>query len=342
MPRFVRGLIAGLGVAAWALALAPSAAAGTLDTVKQRGALACGVNQGLAGFAELDANGHWSGFDVDFCRAVATAIFGDPDKVVFTPLSASDRFDALKAGKIDLLVRNSTWTFDREASLGILFAAVTYYDGEGFMVARKPEITSALELVKASVCVQTDTTTVLNLADFFRANSMTYSEHAFATADAAFKAFEAGECDVLTTDQSALYAQRLGLAKPSTVEILPDVVSKEPLGPAVRADDVAWFNIVKWVAFALIDAEELGVSSTNVKQALASTKPDVRRLTGAEGGFGAKLGLDDAWAIHAVAAVGNYSEIFERNLGSHSKLGIPRSLNLLWNAGGILYAPPLR
>jgi len=339
MLKRATGLTAALGAALLSIAAAD---ASTLDAVKQRGALVCGVNQGLPGFAETDGKGKWSGFDVDFCRAVSAAVFGDPDKVTYVPLSATERFDALKAGKVDVLSRNSTWTLEREAGSGLLFAAITYHDGQGFMVLRRPEITSALELDKASICVQKGTTTVLNLADFFRANSMTYKEHAFDTTAEAIKAFEGGDCDVFTTDQSALYAQRIGLAKPSAAIILPDVISKEPLGPAVRADDLAWFTIVKWVAFALIDAEELGVTSANVKDALASTKPDVRRLTGAEGGFGAKLGLDDAWAIHAVQAVGNYSEIFERNLGTKSKLAIPRGLNQLWSAGGILYAPPVR
>ena len=341
MPRYFARIAAALG-AVWLGVLACAADASTLDTVKQRGLLACGVNQGLAGFSNRNADGAWSGFDVDFCRAVAAAVLGDASKVTFTPLSTSDRFEALQAGKIDLLARNSTWTLDREASLGLLFAAVTYYDGQGFMVARHPQIASALELDKASVCVQKGTTTVLNLADYFRANSMTYTEHAFETLADAMKAFEAGDCDVFTTDQSALYSLRIGLSKPNIVQILPDVISKEPLGPAVRADDVAWFNIVKWVAFALVNAEELGVNSKDVKEALASNKPDVRRLTGAEGGFGAKLGLDNAWAIRAVQAVGNYSEIFERNIGTGSKLAIPRGLNQLWTSGGILYAPPVR
>jgi general L-amino acid transport system substrate-binding protein len=341
MSRLMTSLILRFAAALLA-AIATTASAATLDIVKQRGSLACGVSQGLPGFSDHDAQGKWSGFDVDFCRAVAAAIFDDPSKVTFEPLSASERFDALRSGKIDLLARNSTWTLDREASLGLLFAAITYYDGQGFMVTRMPQIASALELDKASICVQKGTTTELNLADFFRANSMTYSAHTFDTIAEAIKAFESGECDVFTTDQSALYAVRSGLSKPDAVQILPDVISKEPLGPAVRADDVAWFNIVKWVAFALVNAEELGVNSGNVAQALASTKPDVRRLTGAEGDFGRELGLDNAWAIRAVKEVGNYSEIFERNIGSHSKLAIPRGLNHLWSFGGILYAPPLR
>lgn len=332
-----------LPVAAALLALtAEFASAATLDVVKQRGSLSCGVSQGLPGFSDHDAGGKWSGFDVDFCRAVAAAIFDDPSKVTFTPLNASERFEALRSGKIDLLSRNSTWTFDREASLGVLFAAITYYDGQGFMVLRKPGITSALELDKASVCLQKGTTTELNLGEYFRANSMTYTLHAFDTIAEAVKALEGGDCDVFTADQSALYALRINLSKPNAAVILPDVISKEPLGPAVRDDDVAWFNIVKRVAFALVDAEELGINSGDVNKALASAEPNARRFSGVEGDFGSKLELDNAWAIHAVKVVGNYAEIFERNVGSGSKLAIPRGLNELWSTGGILYAPPLR
>jgi len=258
-----------LPIAAALLALTASAAsAATLDAVKQRGSLSCGVSQGLAAFSDHDAGGKWSGFDVDFCRAVAAAIFDNPTKVTFTPLNASERFEALRSGKVDLLSRNSTWTFDREASLGVIFAAITYHDGQGFMVLRKPEITSALELDKASICVQKGTTSELNLSDYFRANSMTYTPHAFDTLAEVEKALEGGDCGVFTADQSALYAERLNLSKPNAAVILPDVISKEPLGPAVRGDDVAWFNIVKWVAFALVDAEELGINSRDIDNAL--------------------------------------------------------------------------
>ena len=341
MPGFVTRVALFLTPALMALSVA-AASASTLDTVKQRGSLICGVSQGLPGFSDRDAAGKWSGFDVDFCRAVSAAIFNNPDKVAYVPLSASERFDALHDGKIDLLSRNSSWTFDRESSLNLLFAAITYHDGQGFMVLHKPEITSALELDKASICVQKGTTSELNLADYFRANSMTYTLHAYDTIAEVIKALEGGACDVFSTDQSGLYAERGNLSQPNAAVILPDIISKEPLGPAVRADDIAWFNIVKWVAFAIINAEELGIKSSNIDEALASTKPDARRFTGAEGAFGAKLGLDNSWAIRAVKDVGNYSEIFERNIGSGSKLAIPRGLNQLWSAGGILYAPPLR
>ena len=319
-----------------------SASAGALDTVKQRGNLICGVSQGIFGFSDRNDKNEWSGFDVDFCRALAAAIFDDPSKVAYVPLNASERFDALKSGKIDVLSRNSTWTLGREAGLGLLFAGVTYHDGQGFMTMRKPNITSALELDGAKVCVQTGTTSQLNVADFFRANSMKLEDRPFASAAEALRALESGQCDVLTTDQSQLYAERLKLAKPGDAVILPDVISKEPLGPVTRADDLVWFNIVKWVNFALVNAEELGITSKNVSEAMASTKPDVRRFVGAEGGLGKELGLDNAWAIRAVKAVGNYAEIYERNVGVDSKLGIPRGLNQLWSTGGILYAPPLR
>ena len=341
----MRSRIRGIGLAALTAFLGLAAARGdaaTLDTVKQRGSLTCGVSQGLPGFSDRDAQGNWTGFDVDFCRAVAAAIFDDPKKVTFVPLSATERFDALREGKIDVLSRNSTWTLDREAGSGMLFATVTYYDGQGFMLAPRLKATSALELDKASICVQKGTTTELNLADFFHANSMTYRELAFDTLAEAIKSFEDGQCDVFTADQSALYAERATLAKPQGVEVLPDVISKEPLGPVVRSDDIAWFNFVKWVGFALVDAEELGIGTDTIADALASSKPDARRFSGAEGDFGKRLGLDNGWAIRAVRAVGDYGEMFERNIGAHSRLGVPRGLNQLWSQGGILYAPPMR
>lgn len=330
-----------LAVAAVAFG-AGAASADTLKTVRDRGKLVCGVNQGLLGFASQDAQGAWSGFDVDYCKAIAAAVLGDAAKVDYVPLSASERFDALRDGKIDVLVRNSTWTIDREAASGMMFTGINYHDGQGFMVIRRPNVTSALELNDASVCVQSGTTSEANLADFFKANSMTVKAVPMPSAAEALKAFEGGQCDVLTADQSALFAQRLQLAKPADAIILPDVISKEPLGPAVRSDDVTWYTIVKWTHFAMVNAEELGISSATVGEAMASTKPDVRRFVGAEGGFGARLGLDPAWAVAIVKAVGNYGEMFERNLGVNSKLGIPRGLNHLWSMGGIIYSPPLR
>jgi general L-amino acid transport system substrate-binding protein len=319
-----------------------AAEAGTLDKIKARGAISCGVSTGLPGFSDRDAKGAWSGFDVDFCRALAAAVFNDPAKVTYVPLVADERFEALTSGKIDVLSRNSTWTIEREATLGLLFTAILYHDGQGFLVLRHPNLTSALELDKAKVCVQKGTTSELNLPDFFKYNSMTYQAHVVPTVEEAMKGLQDGTCDVFTADQSALYAERTELAKPAEAIILPDVISKEPLGPVVRNDDVNWFNLVKWVAFGLVDAEELGVTSENADKALASTKPQVRRLIGVEGGFGKALGVEDAFVLHAVKAVGNYDEIFQRNLGAGSKLHIPRGLNQLWSAGGVLYAPPMR
>jgi len=323
-------------------ALAGAAAAQTLEAVKQRGALVCGVNPGLTGFSIADSQGAWSGLDVDFCRAVAAAIFHDPGKVTFTPLSAEERFDALKSGKIDVLARNSTWTMSRETQYGLTFVGVNYYDGQGFLVHKTPEIASALELDGAKVCVQTGTTTIDNLVDYFKSNNMKYEVVGEASAADALKDYESGRCAVYTSDVSGLYAQRLLLQKPGDHVILPDVISKEPLGPAVRVDDAKWAQLVKWVLFAMLDAEELGVSTKTLDQALKSDKPIVRRLVGAEGGFGEQIGLNNDWAVAIIRAVGNYGESYERNVGSKSKLGIPRGLNELWNMGGIQYAPPIR
>jgi len=330
------------GIAVLLLSSGLPALAGTLETVRERGVLQCGVSEGLLGFSERNGQGEWSGFDVDFCRAVAGAIFDDRSKVSFVPLSASERFDALRSGRIDLLSRNSTWTLEREAGLGLAFAGITYHDGQGFMVMRDLNVTSALELDGARVCVETGTTSQLNLADFFRSNSMTYEERAFPSAAEALSAFQEGQCSVLTRDLSALYAERQKLSRPSGAIVLPDVISKEPLGPATRADDFAWFNIVKWVNFALVNGEELGISSQNVDEAKSSSKPAIRRFVGQEGEFGRMLGLDNAWALNAVRAAGNFAEIYERNLGVESRLGIPRGLNQLWSMGGVLYAPPIR
>lgn len=332
-----------LAAAAFMLVGAPIAAlSSTLDEVRKRGALNCGVSQGLMGFSDRDEKGAWSGFDVDFCKAVAAAVLGDTSKINFMPLSASERFDALRAGKIDLLSRNSTWTLEREATMGLLFAGITYHDGQGFLVLRRPKVISALELNNASVCVQAGTTSQNNLADFMRANSLTYKELVFPTLKQVVKALEGGDCDVFTADQSALFAERVKLSNASDALILPDVISKEPLGPVTRADDVQWFNIVRWTNFALINAEELGISTATLAEAKASQKPAVQRFIGQRGNLGKALGLDNAWALRAVTAVGNYAEVFERNVGSRSRLGIPRGLNHLWSTGGILYAPPLQ
>jgi len=319
-----------------------SAQAQTLKTVQDRGSLVCGVNPGLDGFAVKDASGQWSGFDVDFCRALATAIFNDPAKVQYVPLSAEERFGALKDKKIDVLSRNSTWTLGRENDFGIVFAGVTYYDGQGFLVPKSRNITSALELDGSKVCVQPGTTTEPNFTDYFDANHMKSEVVHVSSAAEMVKAYQDGKCNVLTTDASGLYAMRLGLAKPGDSMILPDVISKEPLGPVVRQDDMQWFNIVKWVNFAMINAEELGVDSKTIDDALKSQKPAVKRLVGTEGDFGKPLGLSNDWAANVIRKVGNYAEVFDRNVGANSKLGIPRNLNQLWNNGGIQYAPPIR
>ena len=329
-------------VAAAALAIgATAASAGTLDQVKQRGTLNCGSNPGLAGFGMPDDKGHWTGLDVDLCRAIAAAIFNDPNKVKFIPLTATDRFTALQSGEVDVLVRNGTWTQSREAQLGLLFAGVNYYDGQGFMVRKKLNISSALELSGASICVQQGTTTELNLTDFFRSNNMNYEGVVFATADEAIKAYDTGRCDAFTTDVSQLYGERIKLANPDDHVVLPNVISKEPLGPAVRQGDDQWFNLVKWVNFAMIDAEELGVTKANVDDMLKSDNPAIKRLIGVEGDFGKSMGVTKDWAYQIVKQVGNYGEVFDRNLGEGSKLKIKRGLNALWNKGGIQYAPPV-
>ena len=324
------------------LAFSVAAQSQTLKTVQDRGSLICGVNPSLEGFASKDANGQWSGFDVDFCRAVAAAVFNDPSKVEFVPLSASDRFEALKNKQIDVLSRNSSWTMGREGDNGVVFTGVTYYDGQGFLVPKAKNFQSALELDGSKVCVQAGTTTEPNFVDFFDANHMKYETVHEASADDMVAAYQDGKCDVLTTDASGLFAMRQRLAKPTDSVILPDIISKEPLGPAVRQDDMQWFNIVKWVNFAMLNAEELGVSSKTIDEALKSQKPAVKRLVGTEGDFGKPFGLTQDWAVRVVRGVGNYAEVFDRNVGAHSKLGIPRGLNELWNNGGIQYAPPIR
>jgi general L-amino acid transport system substrate-binding protein len=334
-----RGILM-LGVAIVFGLLADAATAQTLKAVRDRGSLICGVSQGLPGFSSPDDKGAWTGFDVDFCRAIAAAIFNDPSKVKFTPLSAKDRFEPLKNGEIDLLSRNTTWILSRDALFN--FAGVTYYDGQGFMVRKALKVNSALELNGASVCTQTGTTTELNLADYFRANNMKYEVIAFATADEMVKAYESGRCDVFTTDVSQLYAEKLKLANANDHVILPEVISKEPLGPLVRQGDDQWFDVVKWVNFAMLNAEELGVSSKNIDDALKSNLPEIKRMVGTEGAYGEQLGLTKDWVVRIVKHVGNYGEVFERNVGTGSKLGISRGLNRLWTKGGIQYAPPIR
>ncbi len=321
---------------------AQGASAQTLKAVKDRGLLNCGANGTLAGFGLPDAQGNWTGLDVDVCRAVAAAIFNDASKVKFVPLSAKDRFTALQSGEVDLLLRNTTWTSSRDSSLGLNFTGVDYYDGQGFMVRKALKVNSALELNGASVCVQQGTTTELNLADFFRAHNMQMKSVTFATANEAVKAYDAGRCDAYTTDASGLYAERLRLANSSDHIVLPEIISKEPLGPAVRHGDDQWFDIVKWVLFAMLNAEELNITQKNVDDMTKSTNPEIKRFVGTEGNYGEQLGLTKDWAVRIIKLVGNYGELFERNVGQGSPLKIERGLNKLWNKGGIQYAPPVR
>src|SRR6516162_7545463 len=320
----------------------PTGRAQTLTAVKARGTLNCGVGQGLLGFSSQSDKNNWTGLDVDICRAIAAAIFGDPSKVTFTPLDASSRFAALQSGDIDVLSRNSTWTMSRETLLGLMFAGVAYYDGQGFLLRREVGIDTALQLGGKTVCTQTGTTSELNLSDYFRANDMPFNVLALGTAEESRRAYDDRKCDVLTSDISQLYAERLKLAAPDSHIILPEVISKEPLGPVVRQGDDQWFNLIKWTLYALINAEEIGVGQQSIDEAMKSQKPDVRRIVGTEGAFGEQLGLLKDWAARAVKAVGNYGEIYERNVGAQSKLAIPRGLNALWTDGGVQYAPPIR
>lgn len=314
----------------------------TLKRTIRRDAVLCGVNTGLPGFAKQDDKGNWAGFDVDICRAVAAAIFDDPTKVKFVPLETNDRLQALQDRRVDLLSRNTTWSMSRETQYNLNFAAVSYYDGQGFMVRRARNIDSALELGGSKVCVQSKTTTQLNLADYFRVNNMTYQEMTFDRADDMIKAYDSGQCDVLTTDASQLYAYRLRLSAPDDHVILSEIISKEPLAPVVRQRDDEWLLIAKWTIYAMLNAEELGVTSKNIDEALKSKKPDVMRLVGTEGAYGEEMDLTKDWAARIIRHVGNYGEVYDRNVGINSPLKIPRGLNQLWNAGGIQYAPPIR
>ena len=314
----------------------------TLEKVRKNGYLRCGVSEGLPGFANPDAKGEWTGLDVDYCRAIAAAIFNDPKKVRFTPTSAKVRFTALQSGEYEVLSRVTTWTMSRDVQLGLDFAGVIYYDGQGFMVPKKMNIKGAKQLNGASVCTQTGTTTELNLADYFRSNNLKYTVIAFEKDDEVVAAYDAGRCDALTTDQSGLYAERLQLKNPADHIILPEIISKEPLSPAVNQADPQWGDIARWTLFALINAEELGVNSKNVDQMLKSPNPEIRRLLGVEGAFGQSMGLTNDWAVRIIKLVGNYGEIFERNVGQGSPLKIQRGQNALWTKGGLQYAPPVR
>ncbi|GED23776.1 amino acid ABC transporter substrate-binding protein [Halomonas halmophila] len=332
-----------LSLATLSLGTAATASAATLDEVKERGNLRCGVNVGLAGFSSPDENGTWQGLDVETCRAVSSAIFGDPEKVAFTPLTAKERFTALQSGEIDVLSRNTTWTATRDNSLGLNFTATTFYDGQGFMVAKDLEIEDLEGLNGASICIQSGTTHELNLADYFPSRGIDISTVTFDTPDQTAQGFASGRCDVLTSDTSQLSALRLQLPEPGSVEILTELISKEPLGPVVRQGDDQWLDIVQWTIFAMINAEEMGINSDNVDEMKKNPpNPGVARLLGVEGTYGEQLGLSNDWAYNIISQVGNYGEVFADTVGKNSPLEISRGINALWNEGGILYAPPVR
>jgi general L-amino acid transport system substrate-binding protein len=335
-------LIALLGILVVVMVVGP-ADAGTLDDVKAKGFVRCGVSQGNPGFSNPDAQGRWSGLDVDVCRAPAAAIFGDPEKVKYTPTSAKERFTALQSGEVDLLSRTTTWTLVRDTALGLNFTGVNYYDGQGFMVPKKLNIKSAKQLNGASVCVAIGTTTELNLADYFRANNMSYKPVVYEKADEVVAAYDAGRCDVYTTDRSSLAAQRTKLKNPDDHVVLPEIISKEPLGPVVRHGDDQWFDLVKWVLYAMLEAEEYGVTTENVDQMKASSKdPVVRRLLGVEGDMGKNLGVGNDWAYMIVKKVGNYGESYDRNVGPRTPIKLDRGANALWKQGGLQYPMPVR
>jgi general L-amino acid transport system substrate-binding protein len=322
---------------------APAQAGATFDKVKQAGTLVCGVNTGLAGFGQPDNQGHYTGLDVDVCRAMAAALFGDASKVKYVPLTAQQRFTALQSGEVDVLSRNTTWTLQRDTELGLNFGPVVYYDGQGFMVPKKLGVKSAKELKGATICVQPGTTTELNLADYFRANKMTFKPLVIEKLDEVVAAYFSGRCDVFTTDRSGLAATRIARApKPEDQVILPEVISKEPLAPTVRQGDDQWNDLVRWVVYALFEAEEKGITSKNVDEMLKSDDPGVKRMLGVTPGMGKALGVDEKWAYNAIKAVGNYGEIFDRNVGKDSPLKLDRGINALWTHGGLMYAMPIR
>ncbi|MBC6407029.1 MAG: amino acid ABC transporter substrate-binding protein [Rhodobacteraceae bacterium] len=322
---------------------ATAAAAATLEDVRARGTLNCGVSTGLAGFAAPDANGVWAGFDVAVCRAVAAAVLGDSNAVQFVPLTTKTRFTALAAGEVDMLSRNTTWTYSRDVDLKFEFTGVNYYDGQGFMARKDLGVSSATELDGATVCIQTGTTTELNLADFFRSNQISYEPVPIETNAEAQQQYLAGACDVYTTDASGLAATRSSFDDPDAHVILPEIISKEPLGPLVRHGDNQWGDVVRWTLNALISAEELGVTSANLEEmAKGTNNPEINRLLGVEGDLGAMLGLDNKWAHHAIAVAGNYGEIFEAHIGASTPIGLARGLNAQWKDGGLLYSPPFR
>lgn len=331
-----------IAVAAAATFMAGAASAGTLEDVKAKGFIQCGIATGLAGFASPNDKGEWEGFDVDICRAMSAAIFGDPNKVKYTPTTAKERFTALQSGEIDVLARNTTWTLSRDVKLGFEFVGVNYYDGQGFMVKKSLGVSSAKELSGARICIQSGTTTELNLADYFAAQGMEYDSVLFDTADEVREAYIQDTCDVYTTDQSGLYAQRSVISDPENHVVLPEVISKEPLGPLVRHGDNAWGDLARWTLNAMINAEEMGITSANAAEMKNSKNPGIVRLMGGSGDLGEQLGVSNDWAFNIVTMVGNYGEVFEKHLGASTPLKIARGLNELWSKGGILYAPPAR
>ncbi len=338
----MKRLVTVFACASVALTLATAASATTLEDVKKRGMLNCGANGQLPGFGLPDAQGNWTGLDVDLCRAVAAAIFNDASKVKYVALTAKDRFVALQSGDVDVLARNTTWTLQRDAQFSLKATAVNYFDGQGFIIRKDLKVNSALELNDATICVQQGTTTELNLADYFRANKMRLKSVTFLQVDEAVGAYESGRCNAYTTDASGLYSVRLKLAKPDDHVVLPEIISKEPLAPFVRQGDDQWFNIVRWVHFAMVNAEELNVNKGNVDEQMKSENPDIKRLLGVQDNFGEQLGLTKDWAYRIIKLVGNYGEVFDRNVGQGSPLKITRGLNALWTKGGLQYAPPIR
>ena len=330
-------------VAAAVATTSTGAFAQTLDEVTERGYLQCGVTEGVPGFSFPDDNNNWTGIEVDFCRAMAAAIFDDPEAVRYTPLTSQVRFESLANGNVDVLSRTTTWTMSRDTDLGISFTGTMFYDGQGFMVREDSGVTSATELSGAAVCIESGTTTELNAADYFATQGMDLSNAVvFVNQDEVVQAYLDGRCDVFTTDSSALAAERSGFSDPEAHIILPEIISKEPLGPSVRQGDTPWFNIAKWTLFAMVNAEELGVTSENVDEMLGSDNPSIRRLLGVEGDFGTPIGLETDWAYRIVKHVGNYGEAYEAHVGEATPINIPRGINNLWTEGGILYAPPIR
>ena len=332
---------ASLSVAALALA-SSFASADTLENVKSKGILSCGVSTGIAGFSATDSSGEWKGLDVDMCKAVASAVLGDTSKIKYVPLTAKERFTALQSGEIDMLSRATTWTATRDTSLGLNFVGVNYYDGQGFLVSKKIGVNSALELDGATVCIQAGTTSELNLTDYFKANKMTYKPITYDTSGQTIEGFKSGRCDVVTSDASQLYGLVLKVKDPSSVQVLPEIISKEPLGPVVRQGDDKWFNIVKWSHIAMLNAEEFGITKANVDSMKGSKNPGIQRILGESGEAGKNLGLDAKWAYNIIKNVGNYGESFDRNVGKDSPLKISRGLNELWTNGGLQYGAPIR